>query len=91
MQMTLGEIPLEEMKEVWYGEGFGEGFEEGEAKGMSKGISQGISQGRLEGITQEKDLRVRKYLMLHNNPQEAATLFELPLDNVIAISKELGR
>ena len=25
-QMTLGEIPLEEMKEVWYGEGFEEGI-----------------------------------------------------------------
>ena len=29
--------------------------------------------------------------MLHNNPQEAATLFEMPLDNVLAISKELGK
>ena len=26
MQMTLGEIPLEEMKEVWYGESFGYKF-----------------------------------------------------------------
>ena len=53
-------------------------------------INDSKAEGRSEGITQEKDLRVRRYLMLHNNPQEAATLFELPLDNVIAISKELG-
>ena len=75
MQMTLGEIPLDEMKEVWYGEG----YEEGEAKGIS------------QGMTKEKDLRIRRYLMLHHNPQEAATLFEMPLDNVLAISKELGK
>ena len=57
------------------------------AEGMAQGIMQGISQG----VSQEKGLRIRKYLMLHNNPQEAAKLFELPIDNVLAISKELSK
>ena len=46
--------------------------------------------GKNEGILQEKDIRVRKYLMMHNNPQEASILFEMPIDHVLAISKELN-
>ena len=38
MQMTLGEIPLEEMKEVWYDEGIEKGRAEGKAEGKAEVI-----------------------------------------------------
>ena len=82
MQMTLGEIPLEEMKEVWYGEG----FEEGEAKGMSKGISQGISQG----IVQQKEADLRKFLIMYHDVENASKLFDMPFENVKEIADRLG-
>ena len=77
MQMTLGEIPLEEMKEVWYGEG----FEEGEAKGLSKGISQ--------GIVQQKEADLRKFLIMYHDVENASKLFDMPFENVKEIADRL--
>ena len=60
MQMTLGEIPLEEMKEVWYGEG----FEEGEALGESKGKAKAT------------DRYLRKFLQTNSSAKAAQSMFD---------------
>lgn len=86
MQMTLGEIPLEEMKEVWYGEG----FEEGEAKGLAKGIEQGIAQGFSEGQTNEKHANIVAFLMRIPNIKMASEIYGIGVEDICKIIKENG-
>ena len=78
MQMTLGEIPLEEMKEVWYGEG----FEEGEAKGMSKGL--------IEGRLNEKHANIVAFLSHIPDAKMASEIYGIGIDDIRKVAKASG-
>ena len=84
MQMTLGEIPLEEMKEVWYGEG----FEEGEAKGLSKGIAQGISQGISQGVSKGRTDIIKVFMNNTHDAMLVATSLSEPIDYIEKIARD---
>ena len=58
-----------------------EGWAEGRAEGIEEGLVQGLSQGRLE--------TAKNFLKKHYEPSDIAECTGLPLDQVLALQKEI--
>ena len=76
MQMTLGEIPLEEMKEVWYDEG------------LEKGISLGHAEGKAEGIAEGKAEAIRIFLNNSHDAMLVASSLNEPIEYIRKIAAD---
>ena len=81
------ESEKEEAREIGLSEGRARGLEEGRAEGRVEGRAEGLELGR-----QQQKLEAARNLLHFNvlTPSQIAQTLDMPLDEVVQLSKELG-
>ncbi|MBR1722744.1 MAG: hypothetical protein IJ727_09740, partial [Treponema sp.] len=65
------------------------GFDRGVQQGMAQGMAQGLQQGMTQGARQNALANARNAITMGLSPEQTAQITSLPLEEVLALKKEI--